>query len=75
MDKYLLNLKFTVSNYRFDLHCGMSADCGREISWFVPPLSLSQLCKPDHKKQFINKLLSNSKYRISETKTNFLPPR
>ena len=39
--------------YRNDLNCAMSGDWNGEISWFVPPLSLSQLCQPNHKKQFI----------------------
>ena len=51
--------------YRYDLHCGMSGDWSGEVSWFVSPLSLSQLCQPDHKKQFIKNLSSNS-----ESKTN-----
>ena len=33
--------------------------------------SFSQLCQPDHKKQF-NKKVSNSKYEISKTKDKFL---
>ena len=59
--------------YRNDLNCAMSGDWNGEISWFVPPLSLSQLCQPNHKKQFIKKLLSNSECGIS--KTNFLTTR
>ena len=46
--------------------------CQGEVFWFVPSLSLSQLCQPDHKKQFIEKLLSNSEYGISKTKDKFL---
>ena len=53
------------------LHCRMSGDWSGEISWFVPPLSLSQLCQIDHKKQFI-KNLSNSEDGISKTKEKFL---
>ena len=58
--------------YRYDLHCGMSEDWSYEVSWFVPHMSLSQLCHPDHKKQFIKKLLSKLEYGISKTKDNFL---
>ena len=57
---------------RYDLHCDMSGDWNGEVSWFVPPLSLSQSCQPDHKKQFIKKLLSNLEYVISKTKDKFL---
>ena len=81
MDNYLLNLQFQVSScidlhyfvyYSFDLRCAMSGDWGGDVSWFVPPLSLFQLCQPDHKKQFIKKLLSNWVYWISKTKDKFL---
>ena len=40
--------------------------------WLVPPLFLSQLCQPYHKKQFIEKLLSSLEYGISKTKDKFL---
>ena len=58
--------------YWYDLHCDMSGDWSGEVSWFVPPLSFSQLCQPDHKKQFIKKLLSDSHYQISKTNEKFL---
>ena len=85
MNNYTINLKFTVLKARlkilcqdlqyflycrFDLHYGMSRDWGGEVSWFVQPLSLSQLCQPGHRKQFIKK--SNSKYTIFKTKDKFL---
>ena len=59
--------------YRYDLHCGMSGDWTGEASWFVPPLSLSQLCP-----QKTNS--SKNYYPIWSTgfpkqKTNFLPLR
>ena len=37
---------------------GMSGDLSGEISWFLSPSSLSQLCQSDRKKQFITNLLS-----------------
>ena len=33
--------------YRYDLLYGMSGGLSGEVSWFVPPLSLSQLRQPD----------------------------
>ena len=35
---------------------GMSGDLSGEISWFLSPSSLSQLCQSDRKKQFITNL-------------------
>ena len=58
--------------YWYDLHCDMSGDWSGEVSWFVPPLSFSQLCRPDNKKQFIKKLLSDSDYQISKANEKFL---
>ena len=58
--------------YQYDLHCYISGDRGGEVSWFAPPLPLFQLCQPDHKKQFIKKLLSNLEYGIFKVKGKFL---
>ena len=43
--------------YLYDFHCGMSGDWSDEVFWLVSPLSLSQSCQPDHKKQFIRKII------------------
>ena len=39
-------------------HCQMSGNLSDEVSWFLSSLWISQLCKPDRKKQFITNLLS-----------------
>ena len=49
----------------------MSGDQSGEVSWFVSPLPLSQLCQPEHTKLFNKKLLSNLEYEISKQKTIF----
>ena len=50
----------------------MSGYGSGEVSWFVPPFSLSQLCQSDHKKEFIKEFLSNSEHGISKTRDKFL---
>ena len=84
MDNYSFILKFTVSKTGLNMLCHVAliwtiycitklfTVLPREVSWFVPSLSLSQLCQPEHKKQCIEKLLSNSEYGISKTKDKFL---
>ena len=60
----------------YDLHCDMSEDWSGEVSWFVLPLSLSQLCQPDQKKNnFLKNYNQVRSTGFPKQKTNFLSPR
>ena len=69
---YCIDLHY-LQYYRYDLHCGISGDWFGEVSCFLLPLSLSQLCQSDNKNQKKRKKKkTNSGYGTTKTKDKFI---